>query len=143
MEDAITIDDLSPLLRDLAEQIGLEDALRFLRAFPGRAVNVPTKLEEDHFLIDRLGVELAGRILDIYGGQYVQVPRGSLVQRNLAKRQAYKDWLSGQYTYSDLAERYEVHVRTIYNWVREWESHQPRLASTPQTPCQQLVLFAD
>lgn len=131
----ITLDDLSPMLRELAEAIGIQDTLTFMRAFSGRWIGVPITFsgKPDHPLIERLGEDLANRILEFYSGQCVQVPCGKNLKIAIAKRRVCQDWQAGELSYSDIAQRHGVHVRTVYDWVREWKTGGKARRSRPKT----------
>jgi hypothetical protein len=144
--DDIALDDLSPMLRELAGVIGIQDTLKFMRAFSGRRVGVPSGFQgcPDHPLVERLGEELASKILDFYAGQCVQVPCGRNLSIAVAKRRAYKALASGELNYSDIAERCGVHVRTIYQWIADLKSDgSSRSRSKRSGGSEQLSLFGD
>lgn len=117
-------EDLTPILQELSDSLGMEETLQLMEAFAGQQLQVPFSVEGNphHPLVKRLGAGLARRVIQLCGGNSIQIPTGRRVRTARAKRMVYQAWLSGNYeSYNDLAERSDVTVRTVYNWIRDFK----------------------
>lgn len=77
------------LLREVAEVVGPEAALRLAYECGGiEGVYVPTEFNPEHPWCRAMGPEQFARLARVFGGQRVNLPRGSYVR--LAKRRIYE-----------------------------------------------------
>lgn len=70
-------------LRELARVLGDADALRLIGLHGGARVSVPKKAREDHPLRMALGAEAFERLVDEYGGEAIDLPKGDAYLREL------------------------------------------------------------
>jgi hypothetical protein len=70
-------------LRELARVLGDTDALRLIGLHGGARVSVPKKAREDHPLRMALGAEAFDRLVDEYGGETIDLPKGDAYLRVL------------------------------------------------------------
>ena len=64
----------SPMLDDLAEQIGEDAALKLVEAYGGRRVYIPHQPIANDVLTSSIGLAAAIRLSQIYGGDRLEVP---------------------------------------------------------------------
>jgi Mor family transcriptional regulator len=62
------------IVKELAEKIGIGDALEVVRRWGGRELYVPVKVEAADPLALTLGLESARKLVAAYGGQRLQLP---------------------------------------------------------------------
>jgi hypothetical protein len=70
-------------LRELARVLGDADALRLIGLHGGARVSVPTKVRDDHPLRMALGAVAFERLVDEYGGETIDLPKGDAYLREL------------------------------------------------------------
>ena len=70
-------------LRELARVLGDADALRLVGLHGGARVSVPKKTREDHPLRMALGAVAFERLVDEYGGETIDLPKGDAYLREL------------------------------------------------------------
>jgi len=70
-------------LRELARVLGDTDALRLIGLHGGARVSVPKKAREDHPLRMALGAVAFERLVDEYGGETIDLPKGDAYLREL------------------------------------------------------------
>lgn len=140
--EGLSIEDLSPFLQELAEQVGLEGTLKFIESFGGQYMYIPRGLGQgellDHPIIDELGLELAQKLGLYFDGDYVQIPTGKALLAVLRRQKIRADLMAGL-TRNEIASRHGVTVRTVY----AVQSKLQRVVDRVQSPnSQQLSLFA-
>ena len=74
-------------LRELARVLGDADALRLVGLHGGARVSVPKKAREDHTLRMALGAVAFERLVDEYGGETIDLPKGDAYLRELRHNQ--------------------------------------------------------
>jgi hypothetical protein len=74
-------------LRELARVLGDTDALRLIGLHGGARVSVPKKVREDHPLRMALGAVAFERLVDEYGGETIDLPKGDAYLRELRHAQ--------------------------------------------------------
>jgi Mor family transcriptional regulator len=62
------------IVRDLADTLGLPDAIEIVRRWGGRTFYVPTKVRPHDPLALTLGLDSARRLVAAYGGQELSLP---------------------------------------------------------------------
>jgi len=68
------------------------------------------------FLVDVIGLDAAKKIIEIFGGESIYVPKAESVIRMVRDRSIYKDFKEKGYHYREIAARYNLttrHVRVI------------------------------
>jgi len=82
---------LPTVLAEIADAAGIEAAISLARAYGGQTVYVPARPKPDHWLVDTVGLEAAGKICDLYrvrdGGARLLIPlaRPTLLAAALAR----------------------------------------------------------
>lgn len=71
----LDIDQLPPQAAEIAEVVGVEPALRLVKAWGGVRLYVPQQMPEDHLLVSTLGRAEADALAARYGGETIQIPR--------------------------------------------------------------------
>ena len=110
---------LPPLIRDMAECIGLEAALKVATYRPGRRCYFPATPGADHPIAQLIGHSAALRLCTVYGGDYLHMPslrRYENAKRNRAICQALAN---GTATAAQLARRYGLREDSVYAIKRE------------------------
>jgi hypothetical protein len=84
-------DGLPGLIVELAEVAGLSAALALATARGGNRVYIPARAADDHWLVQLLGREAAGKIMDYYAtGVELDLPRGPTGLRAETWRRLYR-----------------------------------------------------
>lgn len=76
----INFDDLSPLVADFVDRLGLDDALKIVHEYRNQLLYVPMRGASVE-MIDRLGRELADRLVQEYRGCQWRIPCASQIDR--------------------------------------------------------------
>ena len=88
----IDIGFLEPVLRSLAQAIGLELTLRLVRHCGGVPTYFPRELHDGHWLVELLGMDAARAANDTLGpGEHHVLPRGLVALRVARDRQMMRD----------------------------------------------------
>lgn len=106
---------LPGLLRDIADLVGLSSTLDVVRAYGGTRLYIPKKFMPDHPLVKVAGHEAAAKIVEIYGGEHLDLPRGAVAIQAARHEQIRAERASGM-THAKLAVKFgltERQVRTI------------------------------
>ncbi len=120
--DQVSIDDLPPVLREIAALIGIAPALTLVRHFGGVRVYVPQVMTPEHTLARLLGFEAALKLADHYGGAAViEVPRA--LDAMIAVRNAH---IRAQYRTTEKSQRdLALEHRMTERWIREIVGDDP------------------
>ena len=116
MNDDIEQRYLPPLLRTIAEIIGLPATLTLVRAYGGTRLYVPNRFDPDHPIVKLIGHELAARFFTAYRGEQIDVPKGEVAVKAARDRRIRAARADGQ-THARLAIRYGLSERQIRNIV--------------------------
>jgi hypothetical protein len=76
----IEFNDLSPLIADFVDRLGLDNALKIVEEYRNQLLYVPIRGASQE-MIDRLGRELADRLVQEYRGCQWRIPCASQVNR--------------------------------------------------------------
>lgn len=88
----IDIGFLEPVLRSLAQAIGLELTLRLVRHCGGVPTYFPRELHDAHWLVELLGMDAARKANETLGpGEHHVLPRGEAAVRMARDRQMGRD----------------------------------------------------
>ena len=74
------------------------------------------------FLVDVLGLDAAKKIIEIFGGDSIYVPKAESIIRTVRDRRIYKDFKQKNYSYRALGAKYHLsvpHIRVIINTQRK------------------------
>lgn len=110
------------LIKQLAEIIGDEAALKLFIRFSGRHLSVPkTRVRPSRPMIEiideTIGEENAKLLVRNFGGEYLKFPNGRLILNNDRNNRIVDDYLNGM-VQGDIATKYELserHISTIVN----------------------------
>ena len=115
---------LPGVLAEIEDAAGIDAALALARAYGGQTVYVPARPKPEHWLVDTVGLEAAGKICDLYrvrdGGARLLIPlaRPSLLAAALARGASARD----------AAAAVGVHERTAFRMRRRMRRHDDRQA---------------
>jgi hypothetical protein len=102
-------------LQTMAEIVGMSGVLALVRAFGGVRLYVPSRLPDDHILIELLGRPAAERLAAEYGGQpHFDIPRAEGLLRAVRNRQIQADRAAGL-SVRELALKYRLTERAIHD----------------------------
>jgi hypothetical protein len=125
--------DLPGVLYELAQQFGLETALKFADFYGGLRITIGTRpLRQDSDLVKAMGWPVARYLQKIYGAGPLLVPIGPASEYKKRTRLLRQMIASGEST-SRIVRLCRVHTRTV-----EWNRQQLRMREDPR----QLILFA-
>ncbi|MCK9385077.1 MAG: hypothetical protein M0Q15_10665 [Nevskia sp.] len=100
-------------MAEIAEIIGVDEALKLSAAWPGIRLHVPNKITAIHAISVEIGLKAAQQLCAIYGGTDLVIPMATRAHRqqlHLAILQELQDGASA----SELARKYGLHQFTIY-----------------------------
>lgn len=103
------------ILREVAEVVGEEDALRLARACGGVEMVVPRDHAANHPWRSALGASSFAKLVHVFGGRSVSLPRGTFVASLQRRADVLALHATGK-TARDIALRLELterHVRRI------------------------------
>lgn len=135
--EAMVREALRPQVRELADHIGLERAMRLVETLGGLPTYVPHIVAPDSSICQLIDQDLAEALAPIYGGDYLQLP---LSRRAMVLWLASKGWTGAR-----IAARLRCAQRTVQRMIAAAESGGTEGgADAPATPIPspQLDLFA-
>lgn len=115
-----TLNDLPKSLRDVAELIGPQAALKLVEHFGGAtAVYVPYQIESDHQLAVALGLPAARKLAAYYGGDNLRnIPRCALGLRRIRNAEIRRCHRAGRPA-SKLALEFGLTERQVWTIIGE------------------------
>lgn len=105
-------EELPESLREIREVIGWPATMQLVRERGGLPVMVPKTMRADHPLAQLLGIEAAGRLSAIYGGEVIKIPRAISALRCNRDREILRRYDAGE-RLAALAREYHLDLRTI------------------------------
>ena len=109
-----TYNDLPSSLREIADSVGVENALKLSKTLGGRRFRIPlhSTVDDNHPIVKAIGIEPASRMIRDFRGIRIEIPVfGRKLERDDEIRQAHADGES----IPSLADRYRITER----WVRD------------------------
>ena len=112
----------------------LHQFLRLLHAFGGQSIRVPRSMPKDkaHALRKNLGVACLRKLMDVFGGTNVYVPRCTALVNSLRQRNIIKDFShctrrgsSSTAAVSNLARRHGISDRRVWQILKKENSVPP------------------
>ena len=92
----VTVAELPPRLRDVAELSSVAAAVAFSRAFGGREVYVPERPAPGHPIAEVIGEEAARALSRTWGGDYIYVPQLGFLERHQRDAAIIEAWREGE-----------------------------------------------
>lgn len=120
---------LPPVLIEIADVIGLRAALALVEHWGGTRLCVPHQLGPDSELAAALGEMAARKLVEVYRGEIVQVPRAAAAMRRALYLEMAREYDSGK-TAAQLARKHGVTERWIFyvlQRMRKTDDPQPDL----------------
>ncbi|CAK02111.1 helix-turn-helix domain-containing protein [Bartonella tribocorum] len=118
--------DFPALLREIAAVAGSEAAWNMMRAFGGREVYIPGRLENADWLIEIVGFEEAEQLINHFcfngSGVRLLIPLG----RDAERRQKMMQALQKGWSVDAAAAVSGMHVRTAYRLKKRISSKEPQ-----------------
>ncbi len=96
--DPELFDALPTTFKELAESIPVADLIRLSEAFGGTRITVPPTFDQSHYLVERLGEDLARRLIQFSRGENICIPRCRQLRRLLTRREAWAMKAQGKST---------------------------------------------
>lgn len=130
------LNELPQSVREIAEVIGVETALRLINQLPTRLndprpiLYVPKRLKADHRLVEILGWHDANKLVQAFGGEILHPAACREVERRILREFA-KKLLSIGYRVEMVADKLGVTVRTVRNII---SSETTAEENSPKTP---------
>ncbi|MBB5074103.1 hypothetical protein HNQ69_001237 [Bartonella callosciuri] len=124
--------DFPALLREIADVAGMDAAWNMMRAFGGRQVYLPGRLENADWLIEIVGFEEAERLIKYFclngSGVRLLVPLG----RDAERRQKMLKALQKGWSVDTAAAVSGMHVRTAYRLKKKISLQEPQGSLFPE-----------
>ncbi|WP_375675013.1 helix-turn-helix domain-containing protein [Bartonella sp. CL100XZDX] len=118
--------DFPALLREIADVAGSEAAWNMMRAFGGREVYIPGRLENADWLIEIVGFEEAQQLINHFcfngSGMRLLIPLG----RDAERRQKMVQALQKGWSVDTAAAVSGMHVRTAYRLKKKISLQEPQ-----------------
>ncbi|WP_273789802.1 helix-turn-helix domain-containing protein [Bartonella sp. ML70XJBT] len=118
--------DFPALLREIADVAGSEAAWNMMRAFGGREVYIPGRLENADWLIEIVGFEEAEQLINHFcfngSGVRLLIPLG----RDAERRQKMMQALQKGWSVDAAAAVSGMHVRTAYRLKKKISLQEPQ-----------------
>ncbi|WP_375667514.1 helix-turn-helix domain-containing protein [Bartonella sp. CL435QHHD] len=118
--------DFPALLREIADVAGSEAAWNMMRAFGGREVYIPGRLENADWLIEIVGFEEAQQLINHFcfngSGVRLLIPLG----RDAERRQKMLKALQKGWSVDTAAAVSGMHVRTAYRLKKKISLQEPQ-----------------
>ncbi|WP_273755270.1 helix-turn-helix domain-containing protein [Bartonella sp. MM73XJBT.G] len=118
--------DFPALLREIADVAGSEAAWNMMRAFGGREVYIPGRLENADWLIEIVGFEEAQQLINHFcfngSGVRLLIPLG----RDAERRQKMMQALQKGWSVDAAAAVSGMHVRTAYRLKKKISLQEPQ-----------------
>ncbi|WP_273790124.1 MULTISPECIES: helix-turn-helix domain-containing protein [unclassified Bartonella] len=118
--------DFPALLREIADVAGSEAAWNMMRAFGGREVYIPGRLESADWLIEIVGFEEAQQLINHFcfngSGVRLLIPLG----RDAERRQKMVQALQKGWSVDTAAAVSGMHVRTAYRLKKKISLQEPQ-----------------
>lgn len=103
-------------LQEIREVIGMESALKLVADCGGTRIFIPKYLPENHRLVTLLGMEVAERLSQYFGGESLSIIRWAEALR-VERNMHIIDQYSKGSKIGDLARRFKLTERRIYTIV--------------------------
>lgn len=104
--------DLPLLIKQLADAIGEEAALKLFMRFKGRHLTIPLSIPPGHVIAETIGEDMAALLCKNFHGENLMFPKGDYLHRKRRDEQIMADWKSGM-KQCDLATKYQLTERRI------------------------------
>jgi Mor family transcriptional regulator len=110
---AINLWHLPTVLREIAERIGLDGALKLITTYGGTRIYVPKQINPGHSLALLLGEDAAAELANFCGGrEHFDIPKAQIAICALRDEKIRADRSAG-HTVAELARRYNLTERRI------------------------------
>lgn len=127
--------DLPPLLAEIAEVAGIDAALAIAEAKGGQAVIIPTRLRDDHWLVQLVGMEKAEKLCAHFTSGYRRQklsiplgPAGSFLQERRRRARVMADAQAGGASANQIAVKAGITERSVRRFrARQRDSRQGKL----------------
>ena len=113
----------SSIFNVLTRRIGFRAATELVRGWGGRRVTIPSEKTDDHPMALALGPEAFGRLVDLYGGQPMDVPGERNALLKLRDDAILKAWLGGS-SKRQLAEQFGLDRSMIFRILKKAEAER-------------------
>lgn len=104
---------LPPLVRDIADLVGLDAALAIVDHWGGVRWHVPVSVETAHELVDIIGDDAADTFIRVYSGERIDVPRCLQAMIETRRAMLYEDYDRGLKP-PELARKYHCTERWVW-----------------------------
>lgn len=122
----INPDYLPQLLQDLADIIGLDAALKLVKAFPGVSIYIPAHPHPDHFIAEIIGFDALCALSKVYTQETLRLPKLDAAERQI-KHQVVAEMLDRNCSTRTVA------LATGYSARRIEQLRSSQLGSSPQS----------
>ncbi|MBF0401307.1 MAG: hypothetical protein HQL90_11115 [Magnetococcales bacterium] len=125
----VALCELSPMLQQLVEVVGLTAATTLAQRYGGIDLLVPAQFHPDHSLVAVIGVEAAQKLIRHHAGERIYIPKGAHALRCVRNRAILQAYDEGNVTAANLALRHRLTERQVRNILNQPPRHPPRQLS--------------
>ena len=122
-QTALLREYLPPKLREIAEVVGLEAAIRLAEHWPGIRLFVPQRVHLQHPVALAIGMRAAEQLAARYGGETVCVPKAERYLRAIRNAEIVQRYQAGE-SAATLAREYGIHENHVYALVAREQAEQ-------------------
>jgi Mor family transcriptional regulator len=104
--------DIPKSLRDIEQAIGTSKVLELIRELGGQKIYVPVALSPSWSLLPVLGIDGAQKLIDICGGNQVEIPKGTNHKRETRNNAIRSDHIFGL-SLGEITKKYDLSRRQV------------------------------
>jgi len=117
LANAVSAEELSGVLAEIAKATSVAVALKLARDFGGTMIYVPRNANADTALVRSIGVEATTSLARLFAGERIEVPLGPM--KNRIRHAMISRMLAAGYGPTKIARAIGCHRRTIQRAIRE------------------------
>ncbi len=111
------LEEMPGSLVELAEEIGLINALALAAIYGGQEFRIPLRFPDSHLVVQIWGREIADRLSARFGGGAIDLAKGESLRRGERDAAIVRDRASMKI--ADLARHYHLTERRVWGILRE------------------------
>jgi len=117
-------DEWPEMVKEIAEVIGKESAIKLFIRFAGRHLCIPQKIPEGHIIEKTIGAERAELLRSHFRNDRLLFPTGASLIRKVRNKEIYEDHVSGV-SIGDLSTKYRLTTRQISTILSNYKTNTP------------------
>lgn len=115
---------MQKVVKEVADAVGLADAIELVRRWGGRTLYVPKKVRSSDPLALTLGFESARRLVAAFGGQELQLPSERNALLDLRNAKIVEEYETGLVSCESIGLRYGLTRQAVEKIIRNAQARQ-------------------